>query len=108
MSSIENILQIRHRKRKIRNNYDDSSFEFLSYQKSRKKTTRQEKKLRKKLLKYLLRLTRLMGELCKKHSVTLPPALDNSFCDMNRLLNQFRIARQEERNQYDKSKQKKL
>lgn len=27
---------------------------------------------------------------------------------MNKLLNQFRIARQEERNQYDKSKQKKL
>jgi ribosomal protein S15P/S13E len=66
------IQQIRkqHRQRRSRNNYDQRSKEFLSYQKSRKKTRRWEKRLRKKLVKYLRRLLALLSELCEKHHVT--------------------------------------
>ena len=51
------------RLRKSRNNYDKHHREFLSYQKTKRKSLRQEKKLRKKILKYLRRLLNLLEEL---------------------------------------------
>jgi IS5 family transposase len=67
----QHIQQLRraHQIRRSRNHYDKRSKEFLSYQKSRKKTRKWEKRLRKKLVKYLRRLLELFGELCKKHHV---------------------------------------
>ena len=59
----------RHHRRRSRNNYRQRRGEFLLYQKSRKKTRRWEKKVRKKLLKYLRRLLDLLGEACNRHPV---------------------------------------
>ena len=55
--------------RKSRSNYDKQKKQYLSYQKRKKKTKSQERKLRKKLLKYLLRLTTLENELQYKHNI---------------------------------------
>jgi transposase, IS5 family len=57
--------------RSTRCNYEDRKKEFLSYQKSKKKTKRGEKKLLKKLLKFLLRLLNLRKELAEKKPVQL-------------------------------------
>src|ERR1700678_1622508 len=61
----------RHHKRKSRANHSLRQKEFLSYQKSKKKTRRAEKKLRSKLLKYLSRLIEAHYELCKKYDIIL-------------------------------------
>lgn len=61
----------RYKQRKSRNNYAGRKKEFTDYQKRRKKTRRQEKKLRKRLLKYLCRLVQLFDELCGKHDHVL-------------------------------------
>jgi hypothetical protein len=61
----------KHHKRKSRANHSLRQKEFLSYQKSKKKTRRAEKKLRGKLLKYLSRLIEAHYELCKKHGIIL-------------------------------------
>ena len=44
---------------------------YLEYQKRRKKSRRLEKKNRKRLLKFLLRLIELYNELVDKHGVTI-------------------------------------
>jgi len=51
------------RLRKSRNNYEKHKMAVLSYQKKRRKGKREEKKLRKKILKYLHRLLDLLGQL---------------------------------------------
>ena len=53
-------------------NYQERKKEFLSYQKTKKKTNRAQKKLIKKLLKFLLRLLQLQKEIIEKHSIVLP------------------------------------
>jgi len=55
------------RLRKSRNNYDKHHKAFLSYQKTKKKSHRQEKKLRKKILKYVSRLLHLLEELQQQY-----------------------------------------
>jgi transposase, IS5 family len=57
--------------RKSRSNFEAKKTMFLNYQKRRKKSKRQERKLRKCLLKYLLRLMTGYDELIKKHSIVL-------------------------------------
>lgn len=57
--------------RKSRSNFESKKIEFLDYQKRRKKSKRLERKLRKRLLKYLLRLVNGYNELIKKHSLVL-------------------------------------
>ena len=86
----ELIQQIRHghHERKSRNNYDERHREFLSYQKSRKKTLRQEKKVRKKLLKYLLRLLSLLTPLCKKYRVKLSHSKTDRLLTIEKLYEQ--------------------
>lgn len=64
-------LRKQYRERKSRNNYDERRREYLSYQKSKRKTFRQGKKLRKKLLKYLHRLIVLLSGLCIRHRIAL-------------------------------------
>lgn len=64
-------LRSEYDERKSRNNYTERKKEYQSYQKSKKKTLRQEKKLRKKLMKYLQRLFALLTVLCEKHRVAL-------------------------------------
>jgi hypothetical protein len=54
--------------RPSRVNYPLRKKEYLTYQKSRKKTIRAEKKLRKKLLKFLARLIQQFDGLMKKHA----------------------------------------
>lgn len=61
----------KHHQRKSRANHQLRKTEFLSYQKSKKKTRRAEKKLRKRLMKYLLRLLQHHHELCTKHKIIL-------------------------------------
>jgi len=58
-------------KRRSRANHALRRKEYLSYQKSKKKTRRAEKKLRKKLIKYLRRLLELNSILSKQHNITL-------------------------------------
>jgi hypothetical protein len=58
-------------RRKSRSNHALRRQEFLSYQKSKRKTRKAEKKLRKKLLKYLHRLLELHHALCTKHKTIL-------------------------------------
>ena len=58
-------------RRRSRANHALRKKEYLSYQKSRKKTRRAEKKLRRKLLKYLQRLFGLHQVLCSKYNITL-------------------------------------
>jgi hypothetical protein len=53
-------------------NYEERKKEFLSYQKTKKKTNRAQKKLIKKLLKFLLRLLQLHKEIIEKHNIGLP------------------------------------
>lgn len=60
-----------HRQRRSRANHALRKKEFLRYQKSRKKTRRQEKKLRRKLLKYLARLLKQNHALCVKYKIVL-------------------------------------
>lgn len=60
-----------NRQRRSRANHALRKKEFLAYQKSRKKTRRQEKKLRRKLLKYLARLIEQHHALCVKYKVVL-------------------------------------
>lgn len=59
----------KQRRRKSRSNHALRRKEFLSYQKSKKKTRKAEKRLRKKLLKYLHRLLKLNHALCTKHKI---------------------------------------
>jgi len=67
---IQFILKKQNR-RKSRANHTLRRKEFLSYQKTKKKTRRVEKKLRKKLLKYLHRLFELHHSLCTQHKIIL-------------------------------------
>lgn len=60
-----------HRQRRSRANHTLRKKEFLTYQKSRKKTRRQEKRLRRKLLKYLARLLQQHHALCVKYKTVL-------------------------------------
>src|SRR5579863_3495619 len=64
------IILKKQRKRGSRVNHALRRKEFLSYQKSKKKTRRAEKKLRKKLIKYLRRLLELNATLCKQYKIT--------------------------------------
>ena len=57
--------------RKSRANHSLRRKEFLSYQKSKKKTRKAEKKLRRRLLKYLCRLIERNEMLREKHKITL-------------------------------------
>jgi IS5 family transposase len=57
-------------KRKSRANHAQRRKEYLSYQKSKKKTRRLEKKLRKKLIKYLRRLLEQNFTLCQQYNIT--------------------------------------
>lgn len=54
------------RLRKSRMNYDRQKENFLSYQRTKKKTRRADKKLRKKLLKFLVKLTQHLDQLQDK------------------------------------------
>lgn len=67
---IQTILK-QQRQRRSRANHEQRKKEYLSYQKSKKKVRRVEKKLRKRLLKYLARLIQYHHELCSKYSITL-------------------------------------
>lgn len=57
--------------RASRSNYHKHRLAFLNYQRTRKKTNRKEKKLRKQLLKYVLRLIQCFDELIKRQSCKL-------------------------------------
>jgi transposase, IS5 family len=59
----------KHNQRRSRANHVLRRKEYLSYQKSKKKTNRAEKKLRKKLLKYLNRLLEAHGQLTDKYKI---------------------------------------
>jgi len=61
----------KQRQRKSRANHALRRKEFLSYQKSKKKTRKGEKKLRKKLLKYLHRLLELNHALYTKFNIAV-------------------------------------
>jgi len=52
-------------------NYEDRKKDFLSYQKTKKKSRRAEKKLLKKLLKFLLRLLSLFKDMAEQKGVKL-------------------------------------
>lgn len=67
---IEAILKKQGR-RKSRANHALRRKEFLTYQKTKKKTRRAEKKLRRKLLKYLARLLQQHHALCSQYNITL-------------------------------------
>lgn len=56
--------------RRSRSNYNKHKENFLAYQRRRKKTNRKEKKLRRQLLKYLLRLLQSLEELQQQHQIT--------------------------------------
>jgi transposase, IS5 family len=58
--------------RKSRANHQLRKAEFLTYQKSKRKSYKAEKKLRKKLLKYLRRLLESNFALCTKYKIILP------------------------------------
>jgi len=58
-------------KRRSRANHALRRKEYLTYQKSKKKTRRAEKKLRRKLLKYLQRLLGLHHALCSQYNITM-------------------------------------
>jgi len=60
-----------HKLRKTRCNFKKQQQAYLAYQKRRKKPRRLEKKTRKKLLKFLLRLLTLYNELVDKHQVKI-------------------------------------
>lgn len=60
-----------HRQRRSRANHALRRKEFLAYQKTRKKTRRQEKKLRRRLLKYLARLIGQHHALCVQYKTVL-------------------------------------
>lgn len=60
------------RLRKSRINYGLQKKKVLGYQKSKKKTKRQERTLRKQLLKFLLRLTEQANMLDTKYQLPLP------------------------------------
>jgi hypothetical protein len=81
-------LRKQYRERKSRNNYDERKREYLSYQKSRKKTFKQGKKLRKKLLKYLHRLIQLLSGLCVQHRITLSGKKKNRILTIEKLYEQ--------------------
>ena len=57
--------------RKTRSNYSRQNQKYYSYQKNRKKSRRQEKKVRKQLLNYLSRLIELYSELAIKYTLQL-------------------------------------
>jgi IS5 family transposase len=57
--------------RKSRSNFEAKRIQFLDYQKRRKKSKRLERKIRKTLLKYLLRLLNGYDSLREKHSIIL-------------------------------------
>lgn len=57
--------------RKSRCNFEAKRILFLDYQKRRKKSKRLERKLRKSLLKFLLRLLESYKDLREKHAITL-------------------------------------
>ncbi|MBA3648909.1 MAG: transposase [Chitinophagales bacterium] len=78
----------KHHQRRSRNNYADRSNDFLSYQKSRKKTRRWEKKLRQRLVKYLRRLLELLGELCEKYRVIFSGSKSKRLKTIHRLYEQ--------------------
>jgi transposase, IS5 family len=61
----------KNNQRKSRANHGLRRSEFLSYQKSKKKTRKWEKKVRKKLLKYLRRLLELLHQLCIRYNIVL-------------------------------------
>lgn len=61
----------RLRLRRSRSNYQKHRNNFLFYQRSRKKTNRKEKILRKQLLKYLLRLLQGLDELQQEQQIKL-------------------------------------
>lgn len=64
-------LRNKHNQRISRANHDLRKKEYLSYQKTKKKTHKAEKKLRSKLLKYLQRLIKLHHGFCTKRKITL-------------------------------------
>lgn len=86
----QQIQQVRkaHGQRRSRNNYSERRKEFLSYQKSRKKTRRREKKLRRKLLKYLRRLLELLGELDRKYRMNFSASKSKRLKTIHRLYEQ--------------------
>ena len=57
--------------RRSRINYDKHKLNVLSYQKRKKKTKRQERKLRKQLLRFLIRLIEQVRTLEQKYSLPL-------------------------------------
>jgi IS5 family transposase len=67
------IQDLRHHKklRRSRMNFDKHNLAVLSYQKTKKKTRRQEKKLRKKVVKFLLNLITHLRELQQNAGVRL-------------------------------------
>jgi len=60
-----------NKQRCSRINYDKKKKEFLSYQRTKKKTRRAEKKLRIKLVKFLLKLLQQLEHLQTKYNTTL-------------------------------------
>jgi hypothetical protein len=60
-----------NKQRSSRINYDKKKREFLSYQRTKKKTRRAEKKLRIKLVKFLLKLLQQLEHLQSKYNTTL-------------------------------------
>jgi DNA-directed RNA polymerase subunit E'/Rpb7 len=60
-----------NKQRSSRINYDKKKKEFLYYQRTKKKTRRAEKKLRIKLVKFLLKLLQQLEHLQSKYATTL-------------------------------------
>lgn len=57
--------------RRSRSNYSKHKKQYLLYQRRRKKTNSKEKKLRKQLLNYLLRLLQQLEKLCHQQQIAL-------------------------------------
>lgn len=60
-----------NKQRSSRINYDKRKRDVLSYQRTKKKTRRSEKKLRIKLVKFLLKLLQQLEQLQRKYNTTL-------------------------------------